>query len=809
MKISYNWLLDYLPKDEVFASYINDISKVENILTAVGLEVEGVSHFESVKGGLKGLVVGEVLTCEKHPNADKLKVTTVNIGNTIEQIVCGAPNVAAGQKVVVAPVGTVLHPVRGDAFTIQKAKIRGEESRGMLCAEDEVGLGEGHAGIIVLPENSVPGTSVSELYEVYTDTIFEIGLTPNRMDAQSHLGVAKDVCAWLSHHTGKTASVVSPLGKPFSADNSNLRIEVVVKDSALCPRYSGVTISGIQIGESPVWLKNRLMALGLKPISNVVDITNFILHATGQPLHAFDADKIGDGKVIVETLAGDTPFVTLDEKERKLSDEDIMICDGNDTPMCIAGVFGGVDSGITGKTKNIFLESAVFNGGNIRKSIFRHGLRTDAAVRFEKGVDISKTVDVLKYAAQMIRDLCNGVISSEVTDIFQPPSDRIILLEFAYLRKLSGMEFGKDQVRAILTQLGFEILEEGDRNLKVKAPESNPDISHPADVVEEILRISGLDQVPIPTQVRMTPGIHDNAEEALLKEKVASWLTGNGFMEIFTNSITNSDYYPEVKNAVRIINSLSEELDIMRPDMLATALESIAYNINRKNKDLRFFEFGKSYSIEGKEYKERNHLSILVTGAHSRKGWNSQEKQVDIFYLKGIAQALCRLAGLEVSVEVDDKKGCIAFLSGKTSVAVLSRVADNYLAKFSIKQPVFFLDIDWGCFVTASLENVIVYKPVARYPAVSRDLSMVLDRSVKFGEIEEVIHALKIKRMQRIQMFDLYESDKLGVGKKSVALNFIFSDPEKTLTDQDTDGMMNKIIRTLSEKVNAEIRSNG
>ncbi|HRN72495.1 MAG TPA: phenylalanine--tRNA ligase subunit beta [Ginsengibacter sp.] len=809
MKISYNWLLDYLPKDEVFASYINDISKVENILTAVGLEVEGVSHFESVKGGLKGLVVGEVLTCEKHPNADKLKVTTVNIGNTTEQIVCGAPNVAAGQKVVVAPVGAVLHPVSGDAFTIQKAKIRGEESRGMLCAEDEIGLGEGHAGIIVLPENSVPGTSISELYEVYTDTIFEIGLTPNRMDAQSHLGVAKDVCAWLSHHTGKTASVVSPLGKPFSADNNNLRIEVVVKDSALCPRYSGVTVSGIQIGESPVWLKNRLMALGLKPISNVVDITNFILHTTGQPLHAFDADKIGGGKVIVETLAGNTPFVTLDEKERKLSDEDIMICDGSDTPMCIAGVFGGADSGITGKTKNIFLESAVFNGGNIRKSIFRHGLRTDAAVRFEKGVDISKTVDVLKYAAQMIRDLCNGVISSEVTDIFQPPADRIILLEFAYLRKLSGVEFSKEEVRAILTQLGFEILEEGDRNLKVKAPESNPDILHPADVVEEILRISGLDQVPIPTQVRMTPGIHDNAEEALLKEKVASWLMGNGFMEIFTNSITNSDYYPEVKNAVRIINSLSEELDIMRPDMLATVLESVAYNINRKNKDLRFFEFGKSYSVDGKEYKERNHLSILVTGAHSRKGWNSQEKQVDIFYLKGIAQALCRLAGLEVSVEVVDKKGCIAFLSGKTSVAVLSKVADNYLAKFSIKQPVFFLDIDWGCFVRASLSNVIVYKPVARYPAVSRDLSMVLDRSVQFGEIEEVIHALKIKRMQRIQMFDLYESDKLGVGKKSVALNFIFSDPEKTLTDQDTDGMMNKIIRTLSEKVNAEIRSNG
>ncbi|MCW5914571.1 MAG: phenylalanine--tRNA ligase subunit beta [Chitinophagaceae bacterium] len=809
MKISYNWLLDYLPKDEVFASYISDISKVENILTAVGLEVEGVSHFESVKGGLKGLVVGEVLTCEKHPNADKLKVTTVNIGNTTEQIVCGAPNVAAGQKVVVAPVGTVLHPVSGDTFTIQKAKIRGEESRGMLCAEDEIGLGEGHDGIIVLPENSVPGTSVSELYEVYTDTIFEIGLTPNRMDAQSHLGVAKDVCAWLSHHTGKTASVVSPLGKPFSADNNSLRIDVVVKDSALCPRYSGVTVSGIQIGESPVWLKNRLMALGLKPISNVVDITNFILHATGQPLHAFDADKIGGRKVIVETLAGDTPFVTLDEKERKLSDEDIMICDGNDTPMCIAGVFGGADSGITGKTKNIFLESAVFNGGNIRKSIFRHGLRTDAAVRFEKGVDISKTVDVLKYAAQMIRDLCNGVISSEVTDIFQPPADRIILLEFAYLRKLSGMEFSKDQVRAILTQLGFEILEESDRSLKVKAPESNPDISHPADVVEEILRISGLDQVPIPTQVRMTPGIHDNAEEALLKEKVASWLTGNGFMEIFTNSITNSDYYPDVKNAVRIINSLSEELDIMRPDMLATALESIAHNINRKNKDLRFFEFGKSYSAEGKKYKERNHLSILVTGAHSRKGWNSQEKQVDIFYLKGIAQALCRLAGLEVSVEVDDKKGCIAFLSGKTSVAMLSRVADNYLMKFSIKQPVFFLDIDWDRFVTASLDNVIEYKPVARYPAVSRDLSMVLDRSVQFGEIEEVIHALKIKRMQRIQMFDLYESDKLGVGKKSVALNFIFSDPEKTLTDQDTDGMMNKIIRTLSEKVNAEIRSNG
>lgn len=809
MKISYNWLKDYLPADEVFAPYIKDIRKMEEILTSIGLEVEGVEQFESIKGGLKGLIVGEVLTCEKHPNADKLKLTTVNTGSEVLNIVCGAPNVAAGQKVVVATVGTVIHPVKGDAFTIQKAKIRGEESRGMLCAEDEIGLGESHEGIIVLPENSVPGTTVADLYDVYTDTVFEIGLTPNRMDAQSHLGVAKDVCAWLTHHTGNKADVVSPLGKPFTADNNDKPVEVVVKDATLCPRYSGVSITGIQTAESPRWLKHRLMALGMRPISNVVDITNFILHATGQPLHAFDADKIGGGKVVVETLPQNTLFVTLDEKERKLSNEDIMICDGADIPMCIGGVFGGLDSGISSSTKNIFLESASFNPGNVRKTIFRHGLRTDAAVRFEKGVDISKTVDVLKYAAQMIRELCNGVISSEVVDIFTPPADRIIDLEYSYLKKLSGRDFKKVEVKVILTQLGFKILEENEQLLKVRAPDSNPDISLPADVVEEILRITGLDNVPIPRQVKMTPGIHDNAQEALLKEKTAAWLTGNGFMEIFTNSITNDDYYPEAKNVVRIINSLSEELNIMRPDMLATGLESIAYNINRKNRDLLFFEFGKSYSAKGTDYKEKEHLSVSVTGSFSKKTWNTAEKTVDIFYLKGIAQSLFRLAGVSYEIEVDEAKGVIAFASGKDRVARINRVPNSYLSKFSIKQPVYFLDIDWALFAKLAAGEEIVYTPVPKYPAVSRDLSMVLDSSVRFSKIEEVIQSLKIKRMKRIQMFDLYESDKLGKDKKSVALNFIFSDTEKTLTDEDTDGMMNKIMKALTEKVNAEIRSNG
>ncbi|MCO6496663.1 MAG: phenylalanine--tRNA ligase subunit beta [Chitinophagaceae bacterium] len=809
MKISYNWLKDYLPADEVFAPYIKDIRKMEEILTSIGLEVEGVEQFESIKGGLKGLIVGEVLTCEKHPNADKLKLTTVNTGSEVLNIVCGAPNVAAGQKVVVATVGTVIHPVKGDAFTIQKAKIRGEESRGMLCAEDEIGLGESHEGIIVLPENSVPGTTVADLYDVYTDTVFEIGLTPNRMDAQSHLGVAKDVCAWLTHHTGNKADVVSPLGKPFTADNNDKPVEVVVKDATLCPRYSGVSITGIQTAESPRWLKHRLMALGMRPISNVVDITNFILHATGQPLHAFDADKIGGGKVVVETLPQNTLFVTLDEKERKLSNEDIMICDGADIPMCIGGVFGGLDSGISSSTKNIFLESASFNPGNVRKTIFRHGLRTDAAVRFEKGVDISKTVDVLKYAAQMIRELCNGVISSEVVDIFTPPADRIIDLEYSYLKKLSGRDFKKVEVKVILTQLGFKILEENEQLLKVRAPDSNPDISLPADVVEEILRITGLDNVPIPRQVKMTPGIHDNAQEALLKEKTAAWLTGNGFMEIFTNSITNDDYYPEAKNVVRIINSLSEELNIMRPDMLATGLESIAYNINRKNRDLLFFEFGKSYSAKGSDYKEKEHLSVSVTGSFSKKTWNTAEKTVDIFYLKGIAQSLFRLAGVSYEIEVDEAKGVIAFASGKDRVARINRVPNSYLSKFSIKQPVYFLDIDWALFAKLAAGEEIVYTPVPKYPAVSRDLSMVLDSSVRFSKIEEVIQSLKIKRMKRIQMFDLYESDKLGKDKKSVALNFIFSDTEKTLTDEDTDGMMNKIMKALTEKVNAEIRSNG
>lgn len=807
MKISYQWLKEYLPSDEYFSTYVQDANEIAKILTSVGLEVEAIDTFESVKGGLKGLIIGEVLTCEKHPNADKLKITTVSTGKETDTIVCGAPNVAVGQKVVVAPIGTTLYPVEGDSFTIQKAKIRGIESKGMLCAEDEIGIGKSHAGIIVLPAESQVGSPVAEFYEIYSDIIFEIGLTPNRMDNQSHLGVAKDICAWLSHHTGKAARVVSPLGKPFHPDTHAYSIEVLVKDPVLCPRYSGVTLSGIQIQESPQWLKNKLLSLGLKPINNIVDVTNFVLHTTGQPLHAFDADKIAGRKVIVETLPKDTPFLTLDQKERKLSDEDIMICDAHSVPMCIAGVFGGWESGVSNQTKNIFLESAVFNGNNVRKSIFRHDLRTDAATRFEKGVDISKTTEVLKYAATLIKELSQGKISSEVVDIFTPPGDRIIRLEFAYLKKLSGRDFSKAEAKGILSHLGFGILEESDQHLTVKAPESNPDITIPADLVEEILRISGLDQVEIPKQIRMTPGTYDHSQEFMLREKVISWLTGNGFMEIFTNSITNSDYYTDRQDVVHIINSLSEGLNIMRPDMLPTALETIAYNINRKNKDLLLFEFGKSYSVKEGGYAEKEHLAIYGTGSFSNKTWNTEEKPVSIYYLKGIAQVLLALAGLNAESAVNEETQTIIYSVQKKEIGTLQQVKPDYLKKFSIKQPVYYLDFDWNFFLKAALRQKTTYQPVSKYPSVSRDLSMTLNRKVLYSQIEEVIYSLKIKRMKQLQMFDLYESDKIGKEKKSIALNFIFADPEKTLTDQETDGMMKKIMQTLTEKLQAEIRS--
>lgn len=805
MKISYNWLKEYLPANERFDPYVNDVHKLAEILTAVGLEVEAIETYESIRGGLAGLITAEVLTCEKHPDADKLQVTTVNTGSEVLQVVCGAPNVAAGQKVILAPPGTTLYDAAGAAFPIKKAKIRGVESYGMICSEDEIGTGNSHEGIIVLPQETRPGTPAADVFDVYHDYIIEIGLTPNRMNAQSHLGVARDVCAWLSHHTGEQASVISPLGRPFAPDDTSLPIEVVVKDPTLAPRYAGVTISGIGIAPSPAWLQNKLSAIGVKPINNVVDITNFVLHATGQPLHAFDVDKIAGGKVIVEALPAGTPFTTLDGKERKLDDGDIMICDGSNSPMCIAGVFGGAESGVTEATASIFLESAVFNAARIRSTYLRHDLRTDAAVRFEKGVDISKTVDVLKYAALLIREVCGGRISSDVKDLFNMPDEKTVTLSLDYLAKLSGRHFDAAGAEGILTSLGFQKTASAEGSLTVRVPESNPDISIQADLVEEILRISGLDHIAIPKQVRMTPGPDRYQNQFELEERISGWLAGNGLREIFTNSITDEGYFEDKAGMVHIMNSLSEELTVLRKSILPTALEVIEYNYNRQNKDLFFFEFGKTYSVKEDAYNEKNHLAVYATGEIRHKHWNAPAERVSLYYMKGIAEAIFQLAGIQC--EEASEGGTIVYRHNTKILARAAEVSGALMKRFTMKQAVYYLDIDWDMLLKAARKTRTVYQPLSKYPVVHRDLSMILDKSVSYGQIRDTIAALKNKRLVDYELFDLYESDKLGTNKKSIAMSFSFSDSQKTLTDKETDRMMQQIMTTLEQQYHAEIRS--
>src|SRR5665647_22635 len=574
MKISYNWLKEYLPNDGITSKMTENPHKLGDILTSVGLEVENIEKYEDVANGLEGLIIGEVITCEKHPDADKLKITTIDNGKgETLQIVCGASNVAAGQKVIVATVGTTLYPTAREPFTIKKAKIRGAESNGMLCAEDEIGLGQSHEGIIVLPKNAKTGMTAKEFYHLYSDWTIEIGLTPNRMDAMSHLGVAKDVCAYLAHHNNKGIRVILPYKNTFKPDNNSHPVKVEIKYQEECERYSGISISGIKVAPSPAWLQNKLKSIGLRPVNNIVDITNFILHETGQPLHAFDADMIVGKKVIVKNLPESTPFVTLDAKERKLSAEDLVICNAEEA-MCIAGVYGGAHSGVTAATKNIFLESAWFNPASIRKTSFRHGLRTDAATRFEKGVDISNTVNVLKRAAVMIKEIAGGEIASDITDSYPDPKNKTeVAIKYHYLKKLSGKNYHGDTIKNILTGLGFEIIKEGMDDIRVAVPFSKPDISIPADIVEEIMRIDGLDNVEIPSVITISPAVETLAHAASYKEKIASCLTGIGFNEIFTNSITNAAYYSEevLQTTVKMINSLSADLNVMRPRMMAVS----------------------------------------------------------------------------------------------------------------------------------------------------------------------------------------------------------------------------------------------
>jgi len=817
MKISYNWLKEYLPNDDVTSKMLRSPQALSDILTSVGLEVESLEFHEEIKNSLAGLIVGEIITCEKHPDADKLKITTVDNGHgETLQIVCGANNVAAGQKVIIAPAGTTIYPLNGDPLTIKKTKIRGAESNGMICAEDEIGIGESHSGIIVLPNDAVAGQTAFDYFKPFSDWIYEIGLTPNRMDAMSHLGVAKDVCAYLSHHNKTEIKMASPFNNNFKSDNASHKIIVSIETEEGCSRYAGVSISGIEIAPSPVWLQNRLRSIGVRPINNIVDITNFILHETGQPLHAFDADKIKGNSIIVKTLPNETKFITLDEKVRFVNKEDIMICNGAEEPMCFGGVFGGLESGVTKDTHNIFLESAWFNPAFIRKTSFRHNLRTDAAIRFEKGVDISNTVNVLKRAALLIKEICGGKISSEIIDVYPvPKKQHEITLQNHYLKKISGKNYHQDTVKNILKSLNFLIVKEGIDEVRVAAPFSNPDITLPADVIEEIMRIDGLDNIEIPSTIKMSPAIETAAGEAALKEKIAGWLTGNGFSEIFTNSITNSKYFDEqvLSKTVKIINSLSEDLNVMRPSMMPTGLESIAYNINRKNADLLFFEFGKVYAKTDQEkYAETESIAIYFTGNKKEDDWKSKSEKTGIYFAKGVCDTILKLAGLsdiEYSTHKNDfLNEYILATSEKKFIAEIGNIKKIVLEKFSVKQPVFYVCINWQPLLSASKTNGISFEEIPKFPQVQRDLSVIVNKSISYKSLEESIKKINIPKLKEFKLFDVFESEKLGTGKKSIAINFTFSDKEKTLTDEETDSMMNRIITSIEKNTTAEIRKN-
>ncbi|ULQ56453.1 phenylalanine--tRNA ligase subunit beta [Flavihumibacter rivuli] len=806
MTISYNWLSEYLP-------VTIEPERLSRILTAIGLEVESMEQYASIRGGLQGLVIGEVLTCEQHPNADKLKLTTVTIGGPEPlQIVCGAPNVAAGQKVVVAPVGSTIYPKSGDPLTMKVAKIRGVESFGMICAEDEIGMSDDHAGIMILPADLKPGTPAADYFKPYNDIVFEIGLTPNRMDAMSHLGVARDVCAYLTHHDKKEFKVKTPSVNSFKVQEQSLPIEVSLENEESCQRYAGVSITGVQIAPSPKWLADRLQAIGVRPINNIVDITNYVLHETGQPLHAFDADAISGKKVVVKNLPEQTIFVTLDEKERKLSSEDLMICNA-ESGMCMAGVFGGLHSGVTEKTTNIFLESAWFNPVSIRKTSFRHGLRTDAASRFEKGVDISQTVNVLKRAALLIKELAGGAIASDIVDVYPNPAEKKqVALKYHYLKKLSGKNYHPDTVKKILEALGFEVIKDGIDELWVSVPFSKPDISIPADIVEEILRIDGLDNVIIPQTITISPSVEDSFEETL-KEKIAQYLAGSGFNEVLTNSITNSAYYGEdtLRNSVKMLNNLSVELDVMRPSMLETGLERVAYNINRKNNDLALFEWGKTYSTSGVgQYAEQPHLCVYLSGQYMPASWRSKGAASDLYVLKGVVGKILQAAGLEKAqlepVEEQGLTAAIAISFGKEKLGIIGQVAKAKAEQFDVKQEVFYADLNWSKLVELARKQKISYRELPKQLPVNRDLAMVVPQQLSYGLIEKAIHGAGIKKLKNISLFDIFESEKLGAGKKSVAVSFTFLDEEKTMTDKEIDTMMQKLIQNLEKETGAEIR---
>ena len=812
MKTSLNWLKDYLDIDL-------SPEQVSEILTDIGLEVEGMEEIESIKGGMKGIVIGFVKECQKHPNADKLSLTKVDIGNGEDlQIVCGAPNVAAGQKVLVATIGTTLYSAEGEAWKIKKGKIRGEVSEGMICAEDEVGLGNDHEGIIVLPEDTRIGTPAKEYYKIESDYVYEIGLTPNRSDATNHIGVAKDLAATLKINFDHPGNLRLPSVDKFQVDNNDFPVEVIVENTQACPRYSGVSIRGITVKESPDWLKNHLRAIGVRPISNIVDITNFVLHEFGQPLHAFDLDEIQERKIIVKTLNEGAVFHSLDEVERKLSAEDLMICDGASNGMCIGGVFGGIKSGVKESTKNIFLESAHFNATSIRRSSMRHNLRTDAAKVFEKGSDPNITVYALKRAAMLIKELGDGEIASEIVDVYpEPIHPAIVEVNYAHVNRLIGVDIPKDKIKAILNALEMEITTETAETFTVAIPTNKADVIRESDVIEEILRIYGFNNVPVTDQIRSSMSYTPFPDPNLVRNRIGDMMAANGFNEMMAVSLTQSRYYKEFlvfpeEQLVYVNNTSNIHLDLMRPEMLFSGLEAILYNQNRQQSSLKLFEFGKSYQKTEEGFDEQNHLSLFLTGERHAESWHNQDKEmVDFFSLKSyVVNVLNKLgiSGYQESQITDEVFSYgLSYHRGAQVLVRFGQVLPKLVKQMDIRSNVFYAVFQWDALLKVLKKHKIIIEELNKYPSVRRDLALVIDNSVKFSDIVAVARKVGKKLVREINLFDVYvNDDQLGVGKKSYALSFIFEDPSKTLKDKEIEKIRKQLITAFEQKLGAKLR---
>ncbi len=807
MRISYNWLKQFIKLDSTS-------EETANLLTDLGLEVEGVDKFESLKGGLKGIVVGHVLTCVQHPNADRLRITTVDLGDGNPlQIVCGAPNVAAGQKVPVATIGTTLYDKEGNPFQIKKGKIRGEESHGMICAEDELGLGESHDGIMVLPEDLKPGTPAAEIFDVETDEVFEIGLTPNRADAMSHWGVARDLRAGMNLKSIHT-ELITPSVSNFRVDKRTLKMDVTVEDSKLVPRYCGVTISGITVKSSPAWLQNRLKAIGITPKNNVVDATNYVLHELGQPLHAFDAGKIRGNKVIVKTVKAGTKFVTLDDIERTLHEEDLMICDENG-PMCIAGVLGGKNSGVNENTSSIFLESAYFNPVSVRKTAKRHGISTDASFRFERGIDQTITQYALKRAALLIQETAGGEITSDLIDFYpKKVEDHTVFLNFEHVKRTIGQEIPVETIKKILVSLDIKINTMSEIGLGLVIPSYRVDVEREIDVIEEILRVYGYNNISFTQKLNASISNATRTEDYKLQNIVANQLVALGFNEMMANSLTTPEYVKLSENLkeefnVLMLNPLSSDLSAMRQSLLFSALEAVSFNINRRRSDLKLFEFGKSYHKLPSGYDENKHLTLTVTGNRLAETWTQPQKASDFFMFKGMVTMVLERLGITRTqtqpLTNDVFAEGFAYTIGQDVIVEMGTIKKGILKEFDIKQEVFFADFNWGALI--KLVSVkIKYSEISKFPEVRRDLALLVDSNTSFENIYAIARQTEKSLLKDISLFDVYEGNNLPEGKKSYAVSFILQDNNKTLTDEQIDKIMNKIRTNLEKNAGAQLR---